>query len=81
MAYIRIDMTDIDTDELIGELEDRYLNDREKEWLRDILKGLEDEKDKLWQRVKDGFTIIELEEMFKDHTPIVVAKEQLTLPL
>lgn len=82
MPYVDIDMRHIDTDDLLEELENRYLDEREKIKLQDLLNNDPSEKYKLFMSVMDKYSLLELEEMFKERfTHTVQPKEQLALPL
>lgn len=80
MPYVSIDLDDIQTHELISELENRWLDTDDQRKLVDMLKYEEKEKLKLFYKVIDKFTLIEFEEMFKEtYTNIPAPKEQLQL--
>lgn len=79
--WVDIDLSQVDESDLIDELKDRYLNERERLELVDILNDEGSKKIALFLKVKDKYSLLELEEMFQEkfsHTP---CKEQLTLNL
>lgn len=82
MAYVSVDieLEDIDTRHLIDELENRYLNEQEQRWLINLVKANDGGKLDLFLKNRERFTLIELEEMFKEKFPVSnVPKEQLSL--
>lgn len=82
MAYVRvdIDLDDVETRDLIDELENRYLDDREQKWLIKLIKDNDGGKLDLFLKARERFTLIELEEMFKEKFPETpIPKEQLSL--
>lgn len=87
MAYITVDveLSEIDTRYLLEELENRCLDDNEKRGLLDSIKSNYWESDngkwELFLKIKDKYSLFELQEMFKDKRPIEVSKNQLSLSL
>jgi len=79
--WVDVDLSQVSESDLIDELKDRYLDEREKLELTNILKDDNSKKVALFLKVKDRYSLLELEEMFKEkfnHTP---CKEQLALKL
>lgn len=81
-VWIDVDLKEVDTDDLLDELEGRYLNDREQKLLIDLLKGDDNAKLDLFFQVKDKYSLLELQELFKENVNTgPIPKEQLALPL
>jgi hypothetical protein len=82
-AYVTINLDDVDTSDLIDELENRYLDKDEQESLLDLVKvDLErSEKLKLLLKIVDKYSLQELSEMFKEDCTTPIPKNQLALPL
>jgi hypothetical protein len=78
-----INLDDVDTSDLIDELENRYLDKDEQESLLDLVKvDLErSEKLKLLLKIVDKYSLQELSEMFKEDCTTPIPKNQLALPL
>ncbi len=86
MAYIDVDTDNFSTSELIRELENRYLDNREKNNLLEIIKeddeySLECRKLMLFLKVYERYSMLELEEMFKEDLSTFASKNQLKLAL
>lgn len=85
MALIDIDLDEFSTGELINELENRYLENREKDSLIDLIKDSyrtdECMKLKLFISVYGKYSVLELEEIFKETYTVTKSENQLTLPL
>lgn len=82
MPWIDIDLREIDDDDLLSELENRYLNEDEKLRLIRYLNKDPHEKLKFFISVMDKYSLMELENMFKETFPITpIPKEQLKLEL
>ena len=84
MGYINIDVDlgEISDRDLLEELENRAWLDHEKEQILKVVNSDASNKMLLFMRVMDKYTLIELEEMFKEHFDHAAPpKEQLTLDL
>jgi hypothetical protein len=79
-AYVRIDLDDLDTDDLIDELENRCLDNDESERLLTIVKDNESDKMKLFIKVMDKYSLMELQEMFAERFDALPSKYQIPLP-
>jgi hypothetical protein len=76
--WVSVDLDDMDTDDLLDELENRYLDERDKNILMSILED-NDPKVKLFMAVKERFTISELEELLQDKYVAAIPKNHPTL--
>jgi hypothetical protein len=77
--WVSVDLDDMDTDDLMDELEKRYLDERDKNILMSIIED-NDPKIKLFMQVREKYSIFELEEMFGDKTPqLKIPENQLKL--
>jgi hypothetical protein len=85
MASIRvdIDLNEIDTYELIDELDSRAtcLDESEKQQLLDIVKYHDSEKWKWFLSIKDKYSLFELQELAKADDPAVASENQLKLAI
>jgi len=82
MAYVftEIDLREVDANDLIEELQSRYLDDRHRAELIDLLKGEEKTKLDLFFKVKDRYSLLELQELFQEKSvSLPTPKEQLPL--
>jgi len=81
-TYIRIDLDDIDTDDLIDELGNRYLDNSEQLELLNLVRDNYDDSGKLKIFLKNinRFSVLDLEKMFADiPEPAVAGKNQIPL--
>lgn len=88
-AYLNVDLEDIDTDDLISELEDRRLSNSEKLELLNIAKdvkgfsqySIDAVKIRLFMKVMDRYSMQELHDLFQEdyHTPVPPNQLQLSL--
>lgn len=78
-VWIDVDLNEVSTRDLLDELENRYLGNREKDLLLELIKNDEGKKVQLFLKVKDRFSLIELEELFKENTYSPPCKEQLSI--
>jgi hypothetical protein len=76
--WVSVDLDDMDTDDLLDELENRYLGEREKNILMSILED-NDQKVKLFMAAKDRFTIYELENLLQEKCDTAIPKNHPTL--
>lgn len=84
MPWIDINLNDIDTSDLISELEDRYLDDREQAYLLNLIKnnGASDaRKMEFFLEVMGKYSMLELQEMFSSLENTIAGKNQLSLEL
>ena len=79
--YIEIDLSDVDTDDLIEALSIQSLHSTDIEAICNLLKDEDSAKLNLFFKVKDRFTIQELEALFKEDLTTPISKEQLALQL
>lgn len=81
LILVEFNLDDVDTDELLAELENRYLNHREKELLLALAKD-NDPKLKLFMQQAERFSLLELEQMFGEpSTGNAASENQLKLEL
>jgi len=75
---IDVDLRHCSTYELIDELENRYLDQREMSSLLDLVKGDDSQKLKLFISVMDKYSSMELQDIFKEDLKVTeVPKEQM----
>jgi hypothetical protein len=81
-VYVDIDLDEIESHELIDELESRSLclSDSEKDQLLDIISYADSEKWKLFLAIKNKYSLYELQQMFDEKGSVPVSKEQLPIP-
>lgn len=83
MASVRVDieLSEVDTRDLISELEDRYFNEFEFNDIIDMMYSDDDKlKMKFFFQIKDKYSLLELKEMFKESiTSMPIPEEQLKL--
>lgn len=81
-VWTEIDLDEISTSDLLDELENRYLGEREQASLVELLNDSDKQKFDLFLKIKNRFSVYELEEMFSDnHTNTPPSKNQLALNL
>lgn len=80
-VYIDIDLNDVNTWELIEEIENRALcfSDSQKEKLLDAVAYEDAEKWKLFLAIKNKYSLLELQEKFNTHEPACSSKAQLPI--
>lgn len=79
--WVDLDLDDVDTDDLIDELENRYLDEGERKLLLEMVKN-NDDKINLFMKIKDRYSIFELEQMFAEQSEsIPIPKNQLKLSI
>lgn len=78
MAYIslEVDLKEINTSDLVEELEERYLDDYDVARVLKMVTTQDAKKFEFFNRVKDRFSMLELEELFKEHLPACKASEE-----
>lgn len=84
MPWIDINLNDIDTSDLISELEDRYLDDRDQTYLLKIIKktsGSDARKMEIFLKVIGKYSLSELQDMFSSVEHTIAGKNQLSLEL
>lgn len=80
--WTEIDLDEISTSDLLDELENRYLGEREQASLVELLNDSDKQKFDLFLKIKNRFSAYELEEMFSEnHTNMSPSKNQLALNL
>lgn len=83
MAWVDVNLDDVDTDDLISELENRYLDIHEQNSLLDLVKEgqLRDEppKLKLFISIMDKYSYLELHDMLIVNSPAKAGSNQLPL--
>lgn len=81
-VWVHIDIREVDTEDLLEELQSRYLNDREQMMLIDLLRGEDKSKLDLFFKAKDRYSVLELQELFKEKNIVwPIPKEQLSLSI
>jgi hypothetical protein len=84
-TYLRIELDDIDTSDLIEELDNRYLDNNEQDQLLDLIKEsrlrTDAQKIKLFLKAMDKYSIQELQELFQENMSTIISKNQLQLSL
>ena len=81
-VWVDVELDEVSTSDLLSELENRYLGKREKIELTSLLQNDEWRKLELFLKVKDKFSVGELEELFTEKAPDApIPKEQLKLEL
>jgi hypothetical protein len=84
MAYanLQVDLSDIDTWDLVLELQGRRMDDDQRQELAGIVSASDIAKFKLFLQIKDKYTVQELEQTFKENLTVTdIPKEQLKLDL
>lgn len=79
--HVDIDLSDINTWELVEELSQRALclSDTDKQELLDAIKYRDAEKWKWFLSIKDKYSLLELQEKFNENSSVVISKEQLAI--
>lgn len=80
-VYIDIDLNDVNTWELIEEIETRSLclSDSQKQQILDAIAYDDAEKWKLFLSVKNKYSLLELQEVFNTSEPACSSKAQLPI--
>jgi hypothetical protein len=80
-VYIDIDLNDVNSWELIEEIENRALclSDSQKERVLDAISYDDAEKWKLFLAVKNKYSLLELQELFNTSEPVCSSKAQLPI--
>lgn len=82
MTYIttEVDLRDIDTDDLIMELQDRKIFLRELDMYTNLFEDEDKSKIKFFLSKIEAYTLLELEQMFSEKSISVVSENQIKIP-
>lgn len=81
MAYIytRITLDDIDTDDLIEELERRHLDIHEQDRLLKMVQDEDSKKLSVFLKAQNKFSVAQLEEMFSEKYNVAAGENQIAI--
>lgn len=82
-VWAEIDLDDVDTRDLINELETRGLSNREEGYLLNLIRDNAEDaaKMRLFLQVQHRYSLKELSELFKEDCSTPIPKNQLSLSL
>jgi hypothetical protein len=84
-AYLQVDLDEVETSDLIEELDNRYLVVSEQEELLSLIKHsrlhIDAQKISMFLKVMDKFSLQELADLFKEDITTPIPENQLSLNL